>query len=255
MDLANWLTEKITENDIPITNAQGITIDPQVQYKKTAELLKDLIFSAKKDVKERYEKQFKTLIPDKDQRKGYLEYLLKNTTILFENENNKRLEIDKKFAILTHHKSLFMPHNIVPRLTLGTLIRSTTNQNNYYICIQQRCDSVRIKKNEERKFLFLPLMESTDNYFHIVTSTGTKLKLDKKSYSVKTIKFKCENDDGEIKGVVQNGKFIFKEIYNEEFEWILDLKDLHSQRIVTNYVSLLSRIGLDESEWLRMAGN
>lgn len=61
-----------------------------------------------------------------------------------------------------------------------------------------------------------------------------------------------------MKGIVSDqGKFIFKEIYEQgdTFEWILDLKDLHSQRIVTNYVSSLSRIGLDESEWLRIAGN
>jgi hypothetical protein len=254
-NLINWLSENITETDISITNKKGNTLNPTVQYKRNIALVKDLISSAEKTVEKRFEKQFKTLVTDKNQREDYLEYLLQNATILFENDNNKRLEIDKKFAVLTHHKSLFIPHNIVPKLTLGTIIRSAANQDNYFICIQQRCDSVRIKKDEERKFLFLPLSVSTDNSFHIITPDGTKLKLEKKSYSVKTIKFKCENNEGEIKGIAQNDKFIFREIYNEEFEWVLDLKDLHSQRIVTNYVSLLSRVGLDESEWLRMAGN
>jgi hypothetical protein len=257
INLTNWLSEKIVETDISITNKKGNTLNPTVQYKRNIALVKDLIFSNEKSIEKRFENQYKTLVKDKDQRKDYLEYLLRNTTLLFEIENEKRLEIDKKFAVLTHHKSLFMPHNIVPKLTLGTIIKSSTNPTNYYICIQQRCDSVRIRKDEERKFLFLPLSVSTDNSFHIITPDGTKLKLEKKSYSVKTIKFKCENNDGEIKGITQNDKFIFKENYDDgdTFEWILDLKDLHSQRIVTSYVSLLSRVGLDESEWLRMAGN
>ncbi len=101
-------------------------------------------------------------------------------------------------------------------------------------------------------------IEEYDVDFDHHTPDGDKLKLDKKSYSIKTIKFKCNCDEGEVKGIVSDqGKFIFKEIYEQgdTFEWILDLKDLHSQRIVTNYVSSLSRIGLDESEWLRIAGN
>ncbi|GHV65449.1 hypothetical protein FACS1894199_06160 [Bacteroidia bacterium] len=255
INLTDWLNEKITENDVPITNKQGNVINPQVKYKRDIELLKNLVFSTEKNVEKRFENQFKTLVTDKKQREGYLEYLLKNTTTLFENENNKRLEIDRKFAILTHHKSLFMPKTIVPKLTLGTVIRSSKNQSNYYICIQQRCDSVRLKRDEERKFLFLPLVSTTDK-FHIITPEGVKLKLDKESYSIKTIKFKCNRDEGEIRGSLENTKYFFKENYDngDKFEWILDLKDLHSQRIVTNYVSSLSRIGLDESEWLRMAG-
>jgi hypothetical protein len=35
----------------------------------------------------------------------------------------------------------------------------------------------------------------------------------------------------------------------------LDLKDLHAQRIVDEYASQLSRVGLDESEWLRRGAN
>jgi hypothetical protein len=223
-------------------------------FQRTKEFLKQLIHSEKENIEERFDDAFNGCTLSKTEKKQYRE---SKSTELFLNlaHQDKKDEINSKFAKLTHHKSLFLPQNTAPKLTLGTVIRSFTNQNNYYICIQQRCDCVRIKRDMERKFLFLPLSISADNNFHIITPDGIKLKLEKKSYSVKTIKFKCESNDGEIKGIEQSNKYIFKEIYNEEFEWILDLKDLQSQRIITNYVVELSRIGLDESEWLRMAGN
>lgn len=60
---------------------------------------------------------------------------------------------------------------------------------------------------------------------------------------------------GVILAEEEHGKFIFKQKYSdtddEQFEWVLDLKDLHSQRIVTDYASKLSRVGLNESEWHR----
>jgi hypothetical protein len=43
---------------------------------------------------------------------------------------------------------------------------------------------------------------------------------------------------------------------DEKFIWILDLKEAHAQRIANLYAARLSRVGLDESEWLRRwAGN
>ncbi|MDR0605925.1 MAG: hypothetical protein LBG80_16670 [Bacteroidales bacterium] len=177
-------------------------------------------------------------------------------------EHNNVEIINADFAKLTHHKSLFSPQNTPPTLTLGTVIRSTNNPSTYFVCIQQRCDSVRIKQNEERKFLFLPLTsikEKNKDYYSFITAEGTILYLNRKeSYSIKTIKFKCDNNCGEIKGGLDESckKYKFKENYDDgdTFEWVFDLKDLHSQRIVANYASQISRVGLNESEWLRKAG-
>ncbi|MFT5250534.1 MAG: hypothetical protein ACI93P_002276 [bacterium] len=47
---------------------------------------------------------------------------------------------------------------------------------------------------------------------------------------------------------------MYNALKDEEFEWILDLKDWHAQRIVTDYAATLSRVGLNESEWLRKSG-
>ncbi|WP_172915657.1 response regulator receiver domain [Capnocytophaga canimorsus] len=237
-------------------NDEQFTVNGK-NFQRTKVLLKTLIHSEKENLEERFDDVFNGSPLSRSDKKIYRES--KSTELFLNNAHqDKKDKINSDFAILTHHKSLFLPINTAPKLTLGTIIRSMTNQDNYYVCIQQRCDSVRLKKDEERKFLFLPLMKTNNDKFQIITPDGTKLRLNKKTYSIKTIKFKCNCEEREVKGTKsEDGKFTFKEIYEQgdTFEWVLDLKDLHSQRIVTNYVASLSRIGLDESEWLRIAGN
>lgn len=159
-------------------------------------------------------------------------------------------DIDKandQFAILTHHKNIFKPLSESPILTLGTVICSKSEQ--YYICIQQRCDSQRIK--DERRFLFLPLSQSGE--YPIIVENGNKLFPDKKSYELKTIKFKPAENDGPVRAYKEeNGSFVFISSHNEKYRWIVDIKNMHAQRIVNNYCAQLSRVGLNESEWLRL---
>jgi hypothetical protein len=54
----------------------------------------------------------------------------------------------------------------------------------------------------------------------------------------------------------KSNNYFFLQFYknkkiDENFKWILDLKDAHAQRIANTYAAKLSRVGLDESEWLR----
>lgn len=238
----SWIDENIEEEEFK---------DGDKIFKKEKAILKSFFTSTDEDSKFR----FNTILSHID--KGLKNKLLENPTKIFTNnsEIGETLEKDKSFAKLTHHKSLFIPKNTQPKLTLGTLIKSTKNNNNYFICIQQKCDSVRIPKTKERKFLFIPLTISTDK-FDLFTPDGVGLKKDNDSYSIRTIKFVCTDDSGVIRAEKDaDSKFIFKQIFitpeDEQFEWVLDLKDLHSQRIIIDYTSRLSRVGLDESEWHR----
>jgi len=170
-------------------------------------------------------------------------------------------EVDSKdieFSILTHHKSIFKPVDIAPKMSLGAVVKGMRT-GKYWVCIQQRCDSVRVLG--ERRFLFLPLDVSTGK-FQFVTSDGIKLKLSNKSFDLRTIKFMPDNDEDLIKPRLEGEIFVFDPVYkaghdayhqdkDETFAWILDLKDLHAQRIAHDFAHQLSRVGLDESEWLR----
>lgn len=259
--IEEWLEINIDDETHSVLNGKGKPLNPKETFERNKVNLINLLFSEETRVDRKFNSVFQELIENKGKRDEFLKYLFLNNTSLFLNANNHENidQINKEFAKLTHHKSLFLPQNIQPKLTLGTILKSTKRDESYFLCIQQKCDSVRLKNGEERKFLFLPLTITTDK-FDLITPNGIKLKLDKRSFSIRTIKFACSNDDGVIKGILNdNLKFIFNQIYSEEhdenFEWVLDLKDLHSQRIVTNFASILSRIGLDESEWLRRWGN
>ena len=248
--LDEWIDQNINDEEFAVTETK--------KFNRTKELLKALMHSETENIETRFKSLFESSSLKNAEKKLYYE---SKSTELFLNvsQHGKKDRIDSEFAKLTHHKSLFLPKSIAPVLTLGTIIKSKTNENNYYVCIQQRCDSVRISNGDERKFLFLPLIKVDDErLFHFITQNGIKLRLDKKSYSIKTIKFKCNNSRGGIEAEEDSdGVFIYKENYDngDTYEWQLDLKDLHSQRIVTDYATNLARVGLDESEWLRRAGN
>lgn len=247
-DINDWIDSNVLAEKFEHNNKK---------YDKDLVAIKGLLSSKEEDAK----KRFSSLLTGAH---GEVKnHLLDNPTKIFTNNSNlKNVENqNKNFAKLTHHKSLFIPKEIEPKLTLGSLIKSTKGDK-YYICIQQKCDSVRISKGTERKFLFLPLSVVSDGNkgkFDLITNSDIELRKDKNSYSIRTIKFCSNNDLGIIKAVKnEQGKYIFKQKYteatDEQFEWILDLKDLHAQRIVIDYTNSLSRVGLDESEWLRKAG-
>jgi len=97
---------------------------------------------------------------------------------LFEIDMQNIEESNKKFAILTHHKNVFLPLSSEPTLSLGTIILDKSGT--YFVCIQQRCDSVRIKG--ERRFLFLPL--EVDGKNPILITNGLKLCPNKDSFAI-----------------------------------------------------------------------
>ena len=256
--IESWIKSNIVEEEHELLNNKGQSHTSIQKYNRTHDLLAELLTSTEKNIEKRYKDIFnaKAGISKSKMGESYENLSLNNTKLFLNSSQQKdKEEIDQKFSELTHHKSLFLPNNIIPKLTLGTVVRSTISADDYYICIQQKCDSVRIIKDTERKFLFIPLIKS-DQEFNIITPDGIKLKKIKHSYAIRTIKFVCNDESGVILAEnIGNDKFIFKQKYtspeDEQFEWILDLKDLHSQRIIIDYTSQLSRVGLDESEWHR----
>ena len=71
------------------------------------------------------------------------------------------------------------------------------------------------------------------------------------SFELRTIKFKPLEGTDLIIAKEVNELFYFESLHGEKFLWLSDLKDAHAQRIANNFAAKLSRVGLDESEWLR----
>jgi hypothetical protein len=49
-------------------------------------------------------------------------------------------------------------------------------------------------------------------------------------------------------------RFIFRDDNDNNYEWIAELKTEHAQRAAEEFGRMLSRVGLTESEWLRLKG-
>lgn len=237
--LSLWIKDRYKQpKTIKVTDNKSIQVDQECITKLFSTHFKE------------FEKTIKTIFGNLSNNDAKL--IRKNAALLL-GENAGKVKIaNLSFAKLTHHKNVFLPQRENPYLTLGTILYSSTTDM-YYLCIQQRCDSLRI--DGIRRFLFLPLVESGGET-HVVVTNEKQLQIAKNSYEIKTIKFEADKDKRYvcskcIKNNMGKDTFVFTSIHDEVFEWVLELKDLHAQRILNSYSANLSRVGLDESEWLR----
>lgn len=157
-----------------------------------------------------------------------------------------------KWAKLVQHSNLFSSPK-KHRLTTGTIIKYI-NEDKFLICIQQSCDSVRIFAGEKRTFLFLPLVQGIKGEA-VVVGEQDHLIVDNTSYSIELHRFSPFENNGNITAELQeNGEYVFEDTDGKQFVWVAELKELFAQHIVSAYASQLSRVGVDNSEWIRLIG-
>ncbi|EAP2293727.1 TPA: hypothetical protein L7Z04_004620, partial [Salmonella enterica subsp. enterica serovar Senftenberg] len=246
-----WLEHNIEEGERPLYTKDGA--EDNVRYIRNAGVLLNLL-KTNADVREKY---CNSLLSTDSQpiAKAKIELLMKKFATTLFAEVNTIDNVNKKFAKLCYHRSsIFSPRHL-PFLSLGTVVKSTLTGGDYYICIQQRCDSVRIGEDESRRFLFISLKQVDDGGFNFLTPDGIKLKIDRSTYSLRTIKFNGSDGVALAKKDEDNKKYFeptyYSENHHERFEFIVELKELYAQKIVEEYSSSLSRVGLDEPEWVR----
>lgn len=169
---------------------------------------------------------------------------------------------DLRFAVVTstaHHydRRRARPDEELPPppwLRLGTIIcNDTAEQRRYLLCIQPRCDSVRLKDREPNKFAFLVASAvEPPKQFDIVVEDGPKnfqrLKVAGRVADIHTESF--ESKGGVVRATWNDNGYYFAGSAGA-FRWIAQLKDGHAQRVANRFASELSRVGVNESEWLR----
>lgn len=193
-------------------------------------------------------------------KNNFSKYGHKKLTKTFCAKGANATELDHRFAILTSLKNPYGRFEHRPILTLGTIIKSESSGSSnesgkFWLCIQPRCDSVRIW--EERNFFFLLLeVVDGDRKFDLVLEDKEnkfkKLRINYKIYESSNFKFApYESEEQVIRAKEENGTFVFDTTDKKRLEWVSELKSEHAQRIANNFAAKLSRVGLDESEWLR----
>ncbi|MDE3000535.1 MAG: response regulator receiver domain [Gemmatimonadota bacterium] len=140
-------------------------------------------------------------------------------------------------------------------LHLGVIVRESGSNRRYLLCLQPLCDSVRTG-DVYKPFVFSVLneCESTGEFTHCAIDPNgdvIRLEYNPKISSVLVSNFKS----GEISVCAEKDetdRYIFKDERENRFEWIAELKAEHAQRAAEQFARELSRVGLTESEWLRL---
>lgn len=245
-----WLDENIQEGERALYLKDGAA--DNIRYLRNSDMLINLLKSHP-DVREKYCDTIVSCDGNKISKAKIDVLMSKYATTLF-TEFDMIDSVNKQFAKLCYHRSAIFSPGHLPFLSLGTVVKSTFGNGCYYICIQQRCDSVRISDGECRRFLFISLEQVEDGGFNFLTPDGVKLKINKSTYSLRTVKFNGTQGVALAK-VADNKKYFEPTYYSQEhperFEFIVELKELYAQQIVEEYSSSLSRVGLDEPEWVR----
>jgi hypothetical protein len=152
---------------------------------------------------------------------------------------SKKSESD--FATLSLLQTEYEKKNIY--LTLGVIIQEQRNSA-YLLCLQPRCDSTRLESTTE--FIFIELQPARSDKFDLILPSGEKFIIAYGRKNRKTILFQVKHD------VVSPTKLLyFNDINKKKYKYIATLKKTQAQRVSNEYGAYLSRVGLNESEFLR----
>lgn len=180
--------------------------------------------------------------------------------------SDEAANLDMEFATLTSLRTRYVGMTTAPMLTLGTILQDITKDverpYEYWLCIQPRCDSVRLN-GDLRPYPLLPYQTKEPNQkkFDLVVRDANKefvrLKLVNSPSQCRMEPFTpTEEDPHVVRAVKKEDEFIFESAETEgtqqrRYRWIADLKYEQAQRDISSFASYVSSVGLDEFEWLR----
>ena len=195
-----------------------------------------------------------------DVKKSELE---KQATEPFAKDAEDALRSNRRLAALLRLKTRYPGRP--PRLSIGSLLSTREDdEDRYFLCLQPKCDSVRLPASTG--FPLIPLIPLEDVE---VKSQGTSLRLvletskdQWKDFGIKpkpselSIRFfkPSSNPPGEVVATeMENGGFFFEDNEGRKYRWMAEMKDEHALGIAGEVASALARPGPNDAEWLRKA--
>jgi hypothetical protein len=147
--------------------------------------------------------------------------------------------------------------NPVPRLWLGVITATGRGKGvQYWLCLQPRCDAVRLP--DSRPFPMLPLAIANDTEgFHVVLSAEhnhRRLVLRRKPAHLQMVTFAPTAEMGSVMAdPFGKSGYRFRAVSGRSkwYRFAGELQPAHAQRIVNAFAADFSDVGLNESEWLR----
>lgn len=178
-------------------------------------------------------------------------YKIKSKSDIISEAKQANIEFARLTTIKNHYRKL----NSI-RLTLGVIIESLNerSEKEYFICIQPKCDSVRISEEENkigRSFIFL-LLQKTSSKGDIIINNKMSFNIVYKIGNLKSFVFKSEKNSSSIISKYDENDCYFTDIQDRRFNVICELKNDFAQSISNNFAAQVSRVGMNHSEWLRL---
>ncbi len=164
------------------------------------------------------------------------------------------IDLDERLAWIMSFRTVYKAP--APTLWLGSVVTMLEDGNErHLICMRPRCDSVRLKG--ETSFIFLPLIEPQKKWrTQLVIRLGNefrRMSVELESASLIVQSFNPSEERQEVVGIKResDGEFEFTDTCGERYAWRGELRAEYAQRIAQNFAEKLSRVPVDESEWLR----
>jgi Response receiver domain len=162
---------------------------------------------------------------------------------------------DAEFANLLSLKTRYT--NPAPRLWQGVIVAAGRGiAERYWLCLQPKCDSVRL--TGPTSFPMLPLTPVGEGRkFDVVVRTPKgmqRLDLSRKPADLKMISFAPPTGEDSIVGQGAGAdKYRFRAATGRHtwYRFVAELKSDTSQAFASELANSISRVGLNESEWLR----
>ena len=170
---------------------------------------------------------------------------------------------NRRFAALLTLKTRYPGRP--PLLSIGSVLYvHEGNQDRYFLCLQPKCDSVRLR--DSSGFPFIPLVPLT-NAGDVSTGMSLRLVVESKhdrwehlgidpKPSELTVRFfkPGTNPPGEVGAKEDSeGHFFFQDTDERRYHWIAQMKDEHALGVAGEVAAALARPGPNDAEWLRRA--
>ena len=173
-------------------------------------------------------------------------------TTAFSNGGNPDDQLDLQFAWMLNFRTIF--NAPPPTLGLGSVLRKSqeNNEEQFFVCMRPRCDSVRLQ--QATTFLLLPLVDPDRQQLQFVLCKdkdtykriGVCMEMNQWSF----VKFQPNQYTQSVVAEYDSTGFYFTDTASVRFNWLGELKMEFAQRIAHEFTSGLSRVAVTDSEWL-----
>lgn len=192
----------------------------------------------------------------------------------FHSNKKEAIEAEKKFSRLVVMKHELNGDNKIkadtswsPILTIGSILYKVKPQENeYYYCVTPACDTLRLK-GRTTNFLFLRLDTTSDSKGKVNLIIADKDGVSKRRYinpspnKIIAFPFKGDEECGRVTAKREQDEhgepyFVFEtaEADNEKLYWIGEVRQHRANKDMAELNKQWLRFGINDSEYLRLAG-